>query len=225
MYQLGVFAKFWEPTRVKTRLAAAIGEVEAANLYRCFLETVLERFSQVADQRVLAYTPVQRKADFAKIAGECWRLEPQSGGDLGQRMAAHLAKAAAAGAIRAVLIGSDSPALPLDTLDRAFEALDSSDVVLGPSEDGGYYLVGVSRQVPAMFTGVQWSSPHVFEQTVALLEQSNLKWSALSASYDVDTIHDLTRLRDELSGYTGDDAALVRLSSAIDLALKVERDG
>lgn len=225
MLQIGIFAKYWKPGRVKTRLAAAIGEVQAANLYREFLKTLLDRFRQFKGRRVLAYWPADRAAQFARVAGDGWQLYPQAAGDLGQRMIHYFADAFAGGASRVALIGSDSPTVPLNTFDTAFHALEAADVVLGPADDGGYYLVGASRPVSAIFENVEWSSTRVFQQTVENLAQSNLTWTALNPSYDVDDLDDLERLRDELSDYSGKDEALIRLSHVVHQTLrKVNRD-
>lgn len=225
MFQVGIFAKYWEPGRVKTRLAASIGEAEAANLYGEFLLTLLDRFRTSGDRRVLAYSPAERVKQFAEIADGVWQLEPQSAGDVGRRMTNYFAGAFNTGATRAALIGSDSPTLPQDVFDLAFQALDAADVVLGPSDDGGYYLVGASRPFPAMFEGIEWSSARVFQQTVDRLAQSDLTWSALPPCYDIDDLDDLQRLQNELSECAVKEEALIRLSSAVDGVLqKVNRN-
>lgn len=221
MFQVGIFAKYWEPGQVKTRLAASIGQAEAAKLYRAFVETLLDRFGQAPYRRVLAYWPSERARQFEEVAGDRWHLEAQSAGNLGQRMTDYFANAAAAGATRTVLIGSDSPTLPLEIFEVAFRALESVDVVLGPSEDGGYYLVGVSRSVTSIFDGVEWSSSRVFEQTVKNISQSKLTWSALPTFYDIDDLSDLERLKDELCRYHGEEGeALARLGEAVDRTLQ-----
>jgi rSAM/selenodomain-associated transferase 1 len=218
--QIGIFAKYWEPGKVKTRLAAAVGQVEAARLYRHFVQTLVERFGNVAQRRVLAYSPRERSGSFTEIVGKQWALEPQSEGDLGQRMASYFENGLKAGATRVVLIGSDSPTLPQGVFDRAFHALESADVVLGPTDDGGYYLVGASQSVPAIFDNVEWSSSHVFEQTVEKLSAANLTWAALPTSYDIDDLDDLVRLQDELSDYRGPEEALIRLRRPVDQVLR-----
>ena len=100
----------------------------------------------------------------------------------------------ARGASRVVLIGSDSPDLPLSRIDDAFTVLDRHEVVLGPCDDGGYYLVGMNRLVVGMFDGVEWSTPNVFATTMARLDQIGVQPAVLESWYDVDSIEDLHRL-------------------------------
>ncbi len=128
-------------------------ESPASLLYRRFLVTLLRRFDHVAQRRVLAYTPPERRAEFALVASDAWTLDAQVSGDLGKRMQHYFAEAFRRGADRVVLIGSDSPTLPLEYVTGAFQLLDTFPVVLGPSADGGYYLVGAAGEVPPIFAG------------------------------------------------------------------------
>ena len=199
MRQLGMFAKFWAPGEVKTRLAAAIGAEAAARLHAVFVRTLLARFQAVADRRVLAFSPSERRADFEAVLPAAWRLEPQSAGDLGRRMQHYFESAFAAGAERVVLIGSDSPTLPAEYIEAAFDQLHRRPVVLGPAHDGGYYLVATAGASPPIFDSIAWSQPTVFDETVARLHAAGLDYGLLPAWHDVDTHEDLVRLRDELS--------------------------
>lgn len=197
MRQLGIFAKHWRPGQTKTRLAESIGSELAAELALAMLEVSLARFAGLADRHVLAYSPPEAHREFESIAGPNWNLEPQSAGDLGQRMRAYFESALGAGAARVILLGSDSPTLPLARIQEAFVALESKDIVLGPSDDGGYYLIG-GRIVPPVFEGIPWSTPEVWRLTVAALERAGATFHALPAWHDVDEFPDLARLRDEL---------------------------
>lgn len=199
MRQLGIFAKFWTPGEVKTRLAATIGHERAAELHRACLTTLLARLRELADRRVLAFSPAEQRAGFQAIAG-AWSLEVQSTGDLGERMRHHLAAAFRTGAESAVLIGSDSPTLPLAFIEEAYERLREVPVVLGPSDDGGYYLIGLSRPDPPLFDRISWSTGEVWQQTVERLTAANWSYHQLPPWYDVDTADDLARLRAELMG-------------------------
>ena len=219
MKQLAIFAKYWEPGQVKTRLAAAIGHGEASRLYQAFLTTLLQRFAESAEQAVLVYTPPERRAEFAMIAGEAWELRPQGEGDLGQRMARYFGAAFRAGANRVVLIGSDSPHVPSEYVAQAFDALNESPVVLGSTSDGGYYLVGASGAVPPIFSGIAWSSPAVWSQTLRLLEQAGSPFAVLPEWYDVDQVDDLVRLQDELQVKTPLELPLQELLAEIRIAL------
>jgi uncharacterized protein len=202
--QLGVFAKYWQPGEVKTRLAAQWGDVAASRMYRGFLVAILNRFGMLAERRVLAFTPLERRNEFAELAAARWELEPQAAGDLGQRMRGYFEVAFAAGADRVVLVGSDSPTVPCVFVERAFALLETHDVALGPTHDGGYYLVGAVRRVPPIFEGVAWSTPHVWEQTMEQIRRAGLSHATLPPWYDVDEPTDLARLRAELASRRGE---------------------
>lgn len=208
--ELGVFAKYWQPGEVKTRLAAQLGDAVAAAFHRACVQTVVQRFSTIADRRVLAFSPVHREAEFAALAGPRWQLRPQAAGDLGQRMLSFFAEAFAAGAAAVVLIGSDSPTMPDDFLHEAFDRLATTDAVLGPAEDGGYYLIGLTRFVPSIFDSVAWSTAKVCRQTIERLQAVDCRCHLLAPWYDIDTPHELGRLRAELEGNSREDFAALR---------------
>jgi glycosyltransferase A (GT-A) superfamily protein (DUF2064 family) len=113
-------------------------------------------------------------------------------------MAEYFRSAFERGCERVVLIGADSPTLPVEYVSQAFRELETHSVVLGPSVDGGYYLVGAARSVPPIFHGVAWSTHHVWEQTLRLLEATRIPVAQLSPWYDVDDIEDLRRLAQDL---------------------------
>ncbi|MCA9102403.1 MAG: TIGR04282 family arsenosugar biosynthesis glycosyltransferase [Planctomycetales bacterium] len=197
---LGVFAKYWQPGAVKTRLAASIGDHRAAELYRAFLTTTLVRLSPLGERRTLVFTPEQRCDDFAALASVVagrWQLRAQTGGDLGQRMSRFFADEFSGAAARVVLLGSDSPTLPLTHVQQAFERLEQHDVVLGPSDDGGYYLVGMRSYLPAIFSDIDWSSPRVWQQTLERGQALGVTLAQLPAWYDIDTLDELRRFAHE----------------------------
>lgn len=195
---LGMLAKYWQPGEVKTRLASAIGAEHAGQVYRAFVELMLARFQQVADCRVLAVTPVERVREFQQLAGQAWRVVPQSSGDFGQRMEAFFEDRFRQGAQRVVLIGSDTPTLPSSYVAEAFVRLRTAPVVLGPADDGGYYLVGATNRVPPIFTEITWSTSLVWEQTVECLRAADCPFATLPPWYDIDDAESLERLRLEL---------------------------
>ncbi|HUY37019.1 MAG TPA: TIGR04282 family arsenosugar biosynthesis glycosyltransferase [Pirellulales bacterium] len=194
-----MFAKFWQPGAVKTRLAASVGPLAAARLHRACLRTVLARTCTLAERRTLMVTPPERLAEFASFAGAAWNVEPQSSGDLGARMRHYFETSFAHGAARVVLIGSDSPTLPVAHIERAFDLLGRHAVVLGPASDGGYYLVGAAAKSPPIFDGVAWSSGEVWRRTVEQLAAAGCSYAELPEWYDIDTYDDLLRLRAELA--------------------------
>lgn len=215
----GIFAKYWEPGKVKTRLAATLGSQSASEVYRLFVWTLVERFRRCADSRVLCFTPLEQAKAFAALAGADWIARPQVAGDLGARIRSFFDDCFREGAERVVLIGSDSPTIPSEYIESAFCLLRETDVVLGPTEDGGYYLVGASRDVAGIFRNIDWSTARVWEQTVSRLGELQLSYQSLPQWYDVDELTDLERLRDELLQPPNGDPALMELLAAINRAI------
>ena len=119
------------------------------------------------------------------------RLLPQSGADLGARMSAAFTRAFERGAGRAAIIGTDTPAISRATVAVALDALDEADVVVGPAEDGGYYLLALRQPLPELFEGVAWSTPAVLEETLARAEHRALRVRQLTRLRDIDTPADL----------------------------------
>lgn len=219
----GIFAKYWEPGKVKTRLAGTLGRESASQIYHHFVSTLVARFRECADSRVLYFTPQEQADAFTTIAGADWAAKPQTHGDLGARMASFFGECFGAGADRVVLIGSDSPTMPAAYVESAFRLLRATDIVLGPSEDGGYYLVGAARETAGMFEGIDWSTERVWEQTVVRLGELGLSYESLPQWYDVDERSDLERLRDELAQLAHDDPAWSELLAAIHRVLDPSR--
>lgn len=202
MNTLGIFVKHPQPGRVKTRLAADVGDEPAAELYAAFVRDLLERFRGAGDRRLAGFTPDTRESQqfFRTLCEPGFDLWPQPAGDLGERMAAFFEHAFAEGAERVVLIGSDSPTLPADYVRRAFAELSNADCVLGPATDGGYALIGMRRMIPSAFERIAWSEPQVLEQTVRRLCDAGCSLRLLPAWYDVDSLADVWFLRGHLRG-------------------------
>lgn len=198
MNQLGMFAKYWEAGQVKTRLASSIGPEAASAIYRASLQLLLTRFREFRGRRVLAYWPTERESAFAELVGDDWQLQPQSAGDLGQRMQDYFTSAFQSGAERVILIGSDSPTMPAHVLDEALEVLDDHTVALGPCDDGGYYLVAGRDDMPNIFSGISWSTRDVWSHTVDRLNSSGCRWHKLPQWHDIDYVEDLDRVLAEL---------------------------
>ncbi len=187
---VGLFAKQPLPGLVKTRLAAATSAAWAARVAEAFLLDTLAKLAGLDAERVVAFAPHAAQAYFVNIAAGRFELMPQMEGDLGQRLAsfctAHLQRGVAA----VVLVGTDSPTLPLGYIEQAFRALEQADVVVGPATDGGYYLIGCARRLPPIFEGVAWSSSRVLAQTIACLTNADGRLAVLPPWYDVDTLDD-----------------------------------
>lgn len=184
--------------QTKTRLCPPLDGATAAKLYTCFLRDTLDLMRQVPDvRRGLVYAPAGAGAYFRTLAPDM-DLAPQRGAGLGERLDHLLTDALAGGAAGAVVMGSDSPSLPAEHLARAFTLLDSHDMVLGPCDDGGYYLIGLRRPQPRLFREVTMSTPTVAGDTLAIAAALGLRTALLPPWYDVDTTAELARLRAEL---------------------------
>jgi rSAM/selenodomain-associated transferase 1 len=196
-----VVAKEPEAGRTKTRLSPPLSGEQAAALYRCFLLDTLELMLRVESARpILAYTPDEAEPFFRRFTPPGFELTRQVGADLGERLDNVLAHCLQSRYGQAVVMDSDSPTLPLDTLRQAFRELDDPgvDVVLGPCEDGGYYLIGLKAPCPALFRGITWSTSTVTEETLQRAQEHGLRVSCLPRWYDVDTYRDVRRLAEEL---------------------------
>ncbi len=201
MRHLIVFVKAPAPGRVKTRLQRRYAPEQVAAIYRAFVADVLAHGAGVAcERRTVCYAPAEAEAEVRALAGPEWDVHPQTEGDLGDRMAGAFAWGFAQGATRAVLIGSDSPSLPPGLMAEAFERLRTRELVIGPSVDGGYYLIGMSRPLPEVFRGVAWSSARVLEETLDRAEGAGVRPSLLQPWYDVDTPEELNFLLAHVRG-------------------------
>lgn len=202
---LGLFAKHWTPGRVKTRLAAAIGDAPAAEFHRVCVVTLTERLADLADRRTVVYSPTSAAEQFRRAISHDWELRAQSAGDLGRRLRAFFVAAFAEGARRVVVLGSDSPSLPRTYVRDAFDCLETHACVLGPAADGGYYLVGLADRALPIFEDIPWSSPQTLAATQTRLRALAARWAELPPWYDVDGLPDLLRLQTELQVRTSHD--------------------
>ncbi|UCC87386.1 MAG: TIGR04282 family arsenosugar biosynthesis glycosyltransferase [Anaerolineales bacterium] len=186
--------------RTKTRLVPPLSAEEAAALYECFLQDPLDVARHVPGvQRVVAYLPAGAQAYFANLAPD-FELIQQEGSGLGARLDNALTRYLNSGYRRVVIMNSDGPTLPPRYLTAAFEALaGETDLVLGPSEDGGYYLIGLKRPAPRLLREVPMSTPQVAADTLALAAELGLRSKLLPSWYDVDDAVSLARLTSELT--------------------------
>jgi uncharacterized protein len=194
-----VVAKQPAAGQTKTRLCPPLTGDAAAALYACFLRDTLDIMRQLPGVACgIAYLPEDATGYFQALAPDM-TLTPQQGAGLGERLDHLLTQALENGARQAVVMDSDSPTLPAEYLAQAFAALDGdADVVLGPCDDGGYYLIGLKRPQPRLLRDVEMSTPNVVRDTLALAEQLGLRVALLPTWYDVDTVAELDRLRAEL---------------------------
>jgi len=196
---LAVMAKAPRAGRVKTRLCPPLSPDEAAELAGAFLLDAVDQVRSVAAVRpAMAYAPVDARAFFHAIAPD-FDLVAQRGDDLGARLAHAFEDLLADGTPGAIVIGSDVPTLPSAVLGAALDRLAGADLVLGPSEDGGYYLIGLREPRAALFADMAWSTAVVFEETMRRASGLGLDVGLLPAWFDVDTGADLERLEASLA--------------------------
>ncbi|MDE2889106.1 MAG: TIGR04282 family arsenosugar biosynthesis glycosyltransferase [Gemmatimonadota bacterium] len=190
-----IFARNPEPGSVKTRLHTRYTPNQAAAIYRAFiLDTVQAAKEATVDRHCVACDPPGSEAELSDLVGPGWILFPQARADLGERMYQAARHCFDLGAGRVVIIGTDVPSLPPCHVNRAFELLQGHDIVLGPSTDGGYYLVGLARPQREIFQDIAWSTERVFDQTLERARSLGLTVGLLPSWYDVDTPAQLDHL-------------------------------
>ena len=189
-------AKYPAPGRVKTRLATALGAERACALYRAFILDLADRLAALPYEVIWSYDPAQ--APFAALVPHA-RCVPQVDGDLGARMGHAVAAAFAEQAAPVVVLGADVPHVPVSCIEEAV-AVVPGRVVLGPAEDGGYYLIALARPVPELFAGVPWGGADVLAATRVRAARLGLATDLLAPTFDVDESADLARLRVLLDG-------------------------
>lgn len=188
-----VFVRAPERGRVKTRLAAEIGDDAALRVYRRLAEhAVAEARSLGTEVTVrIHHTPADGGDAVRAWLGPEAEYLPQADAELGERMRAAFEAAFAAGHRRVVIIGSDLPGLSAEVLRRAFGLLDAHPAVLGPAADGGYYLLGLREMAPGVFDGVPWSTGRVLAVTLERLRAAGCEPALLETLRDVDEAADL----------------------------------
>jgi rSAM/selenodomain-associated transferase 1 len=181
---LAIFLKAPRSGTVKTRLAAEIGDRRALRLYRVLVARTLAAVREAGLDATIWFTPPDAASEMRFWLGD-WDFRPQSSGDLGARLAA------AARAVEPgrgwIALGADCPRLGAEHLREARVIVQRGELVIGPSEDGGYYLIGGPTPLPDLFSGIPWSTDRVLEETRARLERAGVQWQELPALRDVDT--------------------------------------
>jgi rSAM/selenodomain-associated transferase 1 len=195
------------PGKVKTRLSRKYGKRGAARIHTRLTEQLLSGISGLGNVDIyLSVTPGRahvRAWHWARVFG--MRLKVQAPGDLGEKMLAECS--ALARQYQAVIIvGSDCPEVDASVLEQCRKLLQSNDVVIGPAEDGGYYLLGLRRCMAGMFRNISWGTGIVFRETERRLQSAGVSYACLEYRYDVDRPEDVIRLKRSmaLTGYSGD---------------------
>jgi uncharacterized protein len=176
--------------KVKTRLSSFLEEGVILKLYTCFLQDSLDNIRQVENvDRFIGIAPSNESGFFTRRLGSDFRMFVQEGKSLGDKMRRAIQDRFAEGYGRVIIIGSDSPSLPTSYICRAVGS--DKDMVLGPSTDGGYYLIGMRGKIVEVFKGVTWGTETVLQETCEHLVQNGVSLELLPVWYDVDTPEDL----------------------------------
>lgn len=183
-----IFQKTPELGKVKTRLAKTIGKAKALEAYQLLLQHTHEQVALV-DADVFVY--FEKEIDPFFVRDQRYVGVLQERGDLGQKMKTALQEVLADGYPKAILIGSDCPGLDAEVLEQAIHYLSSSDLVLGPAKDGGYYLIGMGQMYGTLFENMPWSTSEVFSKTLAEAKHLDLEIALLRELADVDVYEDL----------------------------------
>jgi rSAM/selenodomain-associated transferase 1 len=187
---LVIFARAPQLGRVKTRLAAELGDQRALAVYRELAERAVGAVRGAAPVIVVSYAPPDAADEMTCWLGGDLLYDPQAAGDLGARMHAAIAARRAAGARRVVVIGTDCPGVTAPVVRSAFAALDDADLVLGPAADGGYYLIGMREPHAVLFHDVPWSTDRTLAVTLERARAARLRVALLHTLRDVDTADD-----------------------------------
>jgi rSAM/selenodomain-associated transferase 1 len=231
---LAVMTKAPQAGRVKTRLVPPLTPEEAAELNKCFLRDTVAAISSVCSRRsvgdaskmqfehagashseastaacgIAVYTPVGAESAYNDILPPAFALLPQRGDKFGERLYSAVEDLFRCGFELVCLIDSDSPTVPAANFAETVELLSTTEdrVVLGPSDDGGYYLIGVKKPHRHLFDQIDWSTERVLNQTMQRATEIGIEVKLLPTGYDVDDDASLRRLCNELLGERGDDS-------------------
>ena len=185
---------------VKTRLRPILSDDQCAELSACFLIDTIAKARHVAQTIIVAYSAVGGEGSIFDLVPESIACIKQTGDDLGQRLAAAVEFAESNGGGPIIVIGTDSPTMPPEVLVTALQRLaePATELVLGETDDGGYYLIGVQHNIPSIFRGIPWSSADVYQATLDQANKIGLTGIVeLPKCYDIDTPDDLISLHQE----------------------------
>ncbi|MDH3348038.1 MAG: TIGR04282 family arsenosugar biosynthesis glycosyltransferase [Desulfobulbaceae bacterium] len=200
--RLAIFTKFPKPGFAKTRLAATLGNEDAARIQQHLTEQVIKMTSPISSQcsveRVVYYTGGAEQ-QMKQWLGDQIALVKQQGKDLGERMFTAFLESRHKNIHRTIIIGTDCPFIDHHLLNQAFSSLTHNSLVLGPATDGGYYLVGVRTDLPQeslalLFENIAWGTDTVYQQTLTIAERLNISHFSLQPLNDIDQPADLKHL-------------------------------
>ncbi len=189
---LVIMARYPEEGAVKTRLARDLGPRITHRLYRAFIDDLAEKFGFLARPLIWYYVP--ESAPFQQLFSHPFPCRPQSGSSLQERMLRIFEDLLREGYKKVVVIGTDVPHIPGGAVEEAFVRLNTADVVLRPSLDGGYHLIGLTA-VRDLFSGIEMGTDRVHRETMERAASMGLSVHCLAPSFDIDTIEDVKRLK------------------------------
>jgi rSAM/selenodomain-associated transferase 1 len=176
--------------KVKTRISEKTGSKVALTIYIELLSAVFKNATEAKSAKAIYFSD---KVDETIEPGFSFEPHVQKGADLGERMSNAFMESFNNGYDKVILTGSDCYELSPEIISEAFEKLQKFDCVIGPANDGGYYLIGLSKEIPELFSGIIWGSSEVFNQTIHILNNTNFKYHLLPSLSDVDTIEDVLK--------------------------------
>ncbi len=189
---LVIMARYPEEGAVKTRLSRDLGPRLTHRLYRAFIDDLAEKFAFLTRPLIWYYVP--ESAPFPQLFSHPFRCRPQSGSSLQERMLRIFEDLLREGYKKVVVIGTDVPHIPVEAVEEAFVRLNTTDVVLRPSLDGGYHLIGLTA-VRDLFSGIEMGTDRVHRETMERAASMGLSVHCLAPSFDIDTIEDVKRLK------------------------------
>ena len=195
--KLIVFTRYPEPGKAKTRLIPVLGKAGAANLHRLMAQRTIARALSLQNSRRLSveiHHTNDSQQQMQDWLGTNIIYQNQIDGDLGAKMTAAFQQSFNSGVDKAAIIGTDCPDLKVEIMAQAFDKLSQHDLVLGPAKDGGYYLIGLRRSIPELFSGIKWGTSEVFASTQAIAQNLDLNIAYLPTLADIDLPEDLLRL-------------------------------
>lgn len=197
-----LFVRYPEMGYVKTRLSTHLDDETIVKLYDCFVRDLLTTLDQIGSPVIICYHPPERIAPMKEWLGSDRHYMPQHGEDLGERMYNAFTEAFSMGFQRVLLVGSDIPDLPLQIIERSLTQLEAVDMVLGPSQDGGYYLIGFRKDQfhPDVFRDIPWGTNAVLPLTRKLIAAARMDCHELPEWNDIDTFEDVLDLMERNRG-------------------------
>ena len=190
-----IFLRAPEKGKVKTRLAISMDTEQVLNLYKGFIHDTISASDPVS--RIILYCwPPEKAQSIADWLKNKFYVFPQSGDNIGSKMANAFQELFDSGVKKAILIGTDIPDISQTIITQAFNELNRNDIVLAPAQDGGYYLIGFNNNTyyPAVFEGINWSTPIVLQETISIMKKNNYRYYLLPELNDIDTLEDLNNL-------------------------------